>query len=147
VAPGAVVFAVFFAAFAGAAFFTATFLAIFFGDAFAASARNLARRFFAASMIAFRPAADIFRFGLAGAVAGAGSAFSRTAAHLALWLSRIFRFVAAENSRRLPGVDSGVAAAFARLPGSIERISAIWASMRVLLSLEGRPIRLLKSSD
>lgn len=125
-------FTVFFVAFAGA-FFTATFfLATFFDDAFAASARTLAHRFFVAATILAIPSLLIRRFGFAATFAGAGSDSWRIAAQRFCWLFLIFRRVAAENARRLRGVDSEVAAMFASfVPGSIERTSAIWASMRV----------------
>ncbi len=114
------------AAFAGAAFFTATFFTeAFFAAAFAASARTLAHRFFVASMIAFRPATESLRLGLAGALAGAGSDSPRIFAHLRCCAAFILRFVAAENFLRFRGADSGVAAALAGPPGSMARTWAI----------------------
>ena len=121
-----------FVAFAGPAFFTTTFLAIFFGVAFAASALTLAQRFFVAATILAIPSLLIRRFALAGVLAGAGSDSTLIFAHLACCAAFILRLVAAEKPRRLRGVDSDVSAILASPGESIERTSAIWASMRSL---------------
>lgn len=115
----------FFAAFAGAAFFTAAFLrAIFFGTA---AARFKAHRFFTAATIAFLPAAESFRlaFGASGLACADGSASPRIFAHRRRWASFIRRRVSAENFLRLPGMASGVVAAWPGRLGTRARTSAI----------------------
>jgi hypothetical protein len=93
-------------------------------------ALTAAQRFLDASAIALLPAALIFRFVLAGALAGAKDLDSPLIlAHLALCASAILRRAAAENFRRLGEVISSVVV-LAGPPFSMARSSAICWSIR-----------------
>ena len=95
--------------------------------AFAASARFNAHRFLSAATIAFLPAAESFRFGLAAAFAGDPSAAVFEAAHLFRCPSAIAFLPAALIFRRFRG-NSGPVVVSVGAPVCIARSSAIWAS-------------------
>jgi hypothetical protein len=78
------------------------------------AALTAAQRFLVASAIAFLPAALIFRFVLAGTLAGFdGSDSPRIFAQRSCWASFILRRVSAESFQRFGVVPAAVAAVFA----------------------------------
>ena len=102
------------------------------GYDFPFAAFTAAQRFRDASAIALLPAALIFRFGLAGTVAGfAGSDSPRIFAHRRCWASFILRRASAENFRRLGEVPAAGAAVLAGPPARRRLSSAICWSIRV----------------
>src|SRR4051794_33424340 len=99
--------------------------------AFFAAARFNAQRFLVASLIAFRPAALILRFGFAVA-AGVASDVSLLVAHLARWASFMRRRAAALNFLRFFwGCPLSDLSAVPLPPSNILRSSAICESMWV----------------